>query len=112
MLNRSAVIVRPKQPYLDWAAQLDDSAILPDPEDERTVYLIPEYDDEDHAWELLEELYEEIFENELYGWHTDESAWPENRDFAMFQEWFEIELNSVVEDLCGDEIVDDDDFDA
>ncbi len=31
MLNRGVVIVRPKQPYLDWAAGLDDSGILPDP---------------------------------------------------------------------------------
>ncbi len=41
-----------------------------------------------------------IFENELYGWHTDEAAWPKGRDFAMFKKWFEIELHSVVEDLC------------
>ncbi len=25
MLNRSVLIVRPNQPYLDWAASLDDS---------------------------------------------------------------------------------------
>jgi len=109
MLNRSTVMVRPKQPYLDWAAQVDDSDVVPDPGDERTVYLIPEYDDEDQAWELLEEIYPEIFENELYGWHTDEDAWPQERSFTMFQEWFEIELNSIVEDLCGYEIVDDED---
>jgi hypothetical protein len=109
MLNRSTVMVRPKQPYLDWAAQVDDSGVVPDPADERTVYLIPEYDDDDQAWELLEEIYPEIFENELYGWHTDEDAWPQERSFAMFQEWFEIELNSIVEDLCGYEIVDDED---
>jgi hypothetical protein len=109
MLNRSTVMVRPKQPYLDWAAQVDDSGDAPDPADERTVYLIPEYDDEDHAWELLEEIYPEIFENELYGWHTDEDAWPQERSFAMFQEWFEIELNPIVEDLCAYEILDDED---
>jgi hypothetical protein len=31
------------------------------------------------------------------------------RDFAMFKDWFEIELHSVVEDLCDFEIVDEDD---
>ena len=46
MLNRGVVIVRPKQPYLDWAAGLDDSGIVPDPNDEQTVYLIPSYEDE------------------------------------------------------------------
>jgi hypothetical protein len=111
MLNRSVVMVRPKQPFLDWAAQANGSGESPDRDDERIVYLIPEYDDEQEAWELLEEVYEEIFESELYGWNTDESAWPQQRDFAMFQQWFDIELNSIVEDLCGYELVDEDKFD-
>jgi len=109
MLNRGVVIVRPKQPYLDWAAGLDDSGIVPDPNDEQTVYLIPSYEDEEAAWEILAKVHPVIFENELYGWHTDEAAWPRGRDFAMFNDWFEIELHSVVEDLCDVEIVDEDD---
>ena len=108
MLNRGVVIVRPNQPYLDWAAGLDDSGIVPDPNNEQTVYLIPSYEDDDEACEILEEVYSEIFENELYGWHTDEAAWPRGRDFAMFKEWFEVELHTVVEDLCDFEIVDED----
>jgi hypothetical protein len=109
MLNRGVVIVRPKQPYLDWAAGLDDSGLVPNPTGERTIYLIPSYEDDEAAWEILEALHPAIFENELYGWHTDETAWPKGRDFAMFKEWFEIELHSVVEDLCDFEIVDEDD---
>jgi hypothetical protein len=50
-----------------------------------------------------------IFENELYGWHTDEAAWPQGRDLAMFKAWFEIKLHSVAEDLCDFEILDEDD---
>jgi hypothetical protein len=111
MLNRSAVMVRPKQPYLDWAAQLDDSDAIPDPHDQRIVYLIPECDDDDSLWEILEEVYPEIFETELYGYHTDEGAWPQQRDFAMFKEWFEVELSSIVEDLCDYEIFGDEDGD-
>jgi hypothetical protein len=109
MLNRGVVIVRPKQPYLDWAAGLDDSGIVPNPSDEQTVYLIPSYEDEEEAWEILEAVHPAIFENELYGWHTDDAAWPGGRDFAMFKEWFTIELHSVVTDLCDSEIFDEDD---
>jgi hypothetical protein len=108
MLNRGVVIVRPKQPYLDWAAGLDDSELVPDPNAEQTVYLIPSYGDDEEAWEILERVHPTIFENELYGWHTDEAAWPKDRDVAMFKAWFEIELHSVVEDLCDYEIVDED----
>ncbi len=43
MLNRAAVIVRPKKPYLDWAAGLDDSGLVPDPTSDQTVCLIPTY---------------------------------------------------------------------
>jgi len=109
MLNRGVVIVRPKQPYLEWAAGLDDSELVPDPNDEQTVYLIPSYGGDGEAWEILERVHPAIFENELYGWHTDEAAWPQGRNLTMFKAWFEIELHSVVEDLCDYEIVDEDD---
>ncbi len=109
MLNRGVVIVRPKQPYLDWAAGLDDSGMVPDPTGEQTVYLVPSYEDDDSAWEILENVHAVIFENELHGWHTDEMVWPRHRDFAMFRAWFDVELHSVVEDLCDFEIVDEDD---
>ena len=110
MLNRGVVMVRAKQPFLDWAAGLDDSGIVPDPNGEQTVYLIPGYDDDEEASEILATLYPVIFENELCGWHTDEAAWPQGRDFAMFKEWFTVELHSVVEDLCDFEIMDEDDW--
>src|SRR5215475_11694737 len=85
-----------------------DSELVPDPNAEQTVYLIPSYGDDEEAWEILERVHPMIFENELYGWHTDEAAWPQGRDFGMFKAWFEIELHSVVEDLCDYEIVDED----
>ena len=106
MLNRAVLIVRPKQPFIEWAAGLDDSGLAPAADDEQTAYLIPSFEDEDEAWEILEELYATVFENELYDWDTDESNWPQDRDFELFQEWFEIELHGVVEDLCDYEIFD------
>ncbi|MGE0385814.1 MAG: hypothetical protein AB7Q97_13865 [Gammaproteobacteria bacterium] len=109
MLNRSVVIVRPAQPFLVWASGLDDSGLTPDPRGEQTIYLVPSYGDDEEAWEILEGIFPMIFENELFGWHTEESAWPQGRTFAMFRQWFDIELHSVVEDLCADELVDDED---
>ena len=108
MINRSALIVRPKQPYIDWAAQLDDLGILPQIEGEQTVYLLPEYENDVDAIEILANGFEPIFERELHNWHTDQSAWPKNRSFVMFREWFSIELHSIVEDVCGYPISDED----
>ncbi len=108
MLNRAVLIVRPRQPYLDWAASLDDSGLLPDVTGEQTVYLVPEFETDDEAQQVLEMVFAGVFANELWGWHTDEAAWPQQRDFETFLLWFSIELHSVIEDLCGDELVDDD----
>ena len=40
---------------------------------------------------------------------TDETAWPRDRNLGMFKAWFEVELHSVVKNICGFEIVDEDD---
>ncbi|HNP36297.1 MAG TPA: hypothetical protein PKK10_10620 [Woeseiaceae bacterium] len=107
MLNRSALIVHPKQPYIDWALQLDDSGLAPNSDSERTIYLLPEYDDEFDALKTLSEAYDIVFEAELAAWHTEESDWPKNRTFAMFRDWFVYEFHSIVEDLCGYAVEDD-----
>lgn len=107
MLNRAALIVRPKQLFLDWAAGLDDSGLVPDVDGEKTVYLVPEFESDEEGLRVLKRVYAEIFERELDGWHTDPSAWPQKRDFKTFQQWFSIELHSVVEDVVDDALIDD-----
>lgn len=107
MLNRAALIVRPKKPFLDWAAGLDDSGLVPDVDGEKTVYLIPEFESDEEGLRVLKRVYAEIFDRELDGWHTDPSAWPQKRDFKTFQQWFSIELHSVVGDVVDDALIDD-----
>ena len=109
MLNRGVLIVRPAQPFLDWAATLDDSGLVPNTDGEQTLYLVPSFEDDDEAAQVLGLVFAEVFERELDAWHTDDSAWPKQRTLASFKQWFKIELHSMVEDLCSDELVDDDD---
>lgn len=106
MLNRSAIIVRPRKPYIDWAARFKGAG-SPFSADERIVYLLPEYYDDSEAIETLERAFDMIFEAELMGWHTDQDDWPQNRTFAMFKKWFAIEKHALVQDLCGDPMEDD-----
>lgn len=106
MINRSAVIVHPKRPCLDWAASLDDGDMNP-LDGERSVYLLPEYDDDVEAMALLSDVYDRIFQAELENWHLIMEDWPANRTFAMFREWFDIEMHSLVFDLSGEPLVDD-----
>ena len=92
---------------MDWARSLDDSGLIPNRDGERTVYLIPEYESDEEAMTVLSRCFGEIFEIELAGWHLVEDDWPKNRTFAMFKEWFSLELHSCVEDMCGYEFFDD-----
>ena len=50
MLNRSAVVVKPKQPFLDWLHRADPTSgeiTLDEVGQEPTIYLIPECDTKD-----------------------------------------------------------------
>jgi hypothetical protein len=105
VLNRWAVVIRFREPYLRWAASLDDKAPAhaEDLRDEMSVYLLPEDpDDEDHP--PIKQYFQRIFDCELESWWTDEDQWPTKRDYATFLEWFDVASESVVTDLGGDPI--------
>ena len=107
LLNRSAVIVKPLRPYLEWAKRDDAEElaelVFENLRREPHVYLLPEYEDPTSQQEVLEEFWPILFEAMLEGWVTDEALWPQNRTLGMFQEWFEIQMCSLVQDLDGDE---------
>lgn len=107
MLNRSSVTVRPKQPFLDWISKIGKLDILTKYDYEYTVYLIPEYEDNLEKMEIISVYFDVIFEVELSAWGRDESVWPQNRTFEMFCEWFSLEFNLMVTDLCDYEIKED-----
>ena len=103
MLNRSAVVVKPRQPYLGWTRRDDDQglaeSVFETLRKEPTIYLLPEYEDPSSQREVLEEFWPDLFEAMLEGWVTDEASWPKNRTLEMFREWFEVQMSSIVEDL-------------
>src|SRR3989338_9995259 len=101
-IDRAAVIVTPKKPFYDCANSLDPQyPVSVDGLDEKeTVYLVPERDSNEQIEKLLQRsFWREIFEQELFAWHTDESGWPENLSYAMFREWFDIKICSMVFDV-------------
>ena len=48
---------------------------------------------------MLDEFWPDLFEAMLEGWVTDEALWPKKRTLEMFQEWFEVQMRSIVQDL-------------
>ena len=110
MLNRGAVMLRGKQPFVDW---INSSAPKAAPEiseemlnQERTVYLISE-EDAENIERFIGWKYKELFRHELSEWNTDESTWPKRLAKAMFHDWFEVECHPVILDTVGTELYDD-----
>jgi hypothetical protein len=98
------VRVKPKQPSIDWANGLDEDGVKLGREytPEGTIYLGDDLAKDGLDLELLLEPYFEIiFDEELNAWRRREEDWPQERDFALFQAWFEIEIHSLVLDLQG-----------
>ena len=112
MLNRSAVVVKPRQPFLDWLHTADPTShrlSLRELGREPTIYLIPECDTEDEVHAALMELCEEIFVEQLAAWYTDQGTWPADRSFDAFCLWFEWQHHSLLIDLCEEPLRDDGD---
>ncbi|MBI9077987.1 MAG: hypothetical protein JEZ02_21495 [Desulfatibacillum sp.] len=102
-INRSAVIVKPKEPFLAWLNGLssDEKRTLEGIRDECTVFLIPEYDEIQEAQDFIKKNFKTIFSNELEGWCTDPKEFPGKLTYKMFCEWFECEINSEIVDLSA-----------
>ena len=106
-INRGIVVVRPKQPYVDWANACDECPTKTSLEYARSdchAYLLPCWDDEDDFVRVLKRVCRDIFESELAGWTTDESVWPKRRGYATFLKWFDVESHSVVFELGDGDI--------
>ena len=114
LINRCVVIVKAKEPFLQWIRTLPDpdkSVTLSQLNDDSNAYLLPEYEMDEDREALLAECYDDIFYHELMGWWTDERAHPTPRSLKMFKEWFSVEFHSSVVDL-GDTELETESFDA
>lgn len=101
-VNRSVIIVIPQEPFWQWLDSLPYSDLsglsLEDLQEDANSYLISACQNADEVWDEVEKHIETIFAAELGDWCDDENQWP---DLApeIFQEWFAIELSSIVTDL-------------
>ena len=106
-IDRSVAIIRPKQPFLDWANQLPDAegeVSLEDLKDDCTAILIAECNDVQAAKVLINEMALDFLESELFSWCTYQNWWPQDRTKEMFWDWFDVEFHSMVIDPYEDRI--------
>ena len=87
------------QPFLDWVNSIgSDSSVTAD-DLQKTLYLVPDYENPEDAEKVLKRVYGDIFCRELQGWYTLESLWPQDRGLRVFKQWFEIEHFDLIEDV-------------
>ncbi|MFK7032763.1 hypothetical protein [Flavobacterium oreochromis] len=98
ILNRSAITVSAKQPFVDWANALTPELLMEvDILGESHTYLTnPDFD---NAEAHLKKYFKQVFEEELESVLTNQEDWPQKRDIKTFYEWFDIEVSDWVQDL-------------
>ncbi len=91
-INRTAITITPRQPYIDWANNFDDGIGYDGVH--ATTVLIPDSYGELDFETYLKKIFKHVFEEQLESWMTDPDGWPPNRTYKMFKEWFNV--------LCSD----------
>jgi hypothetical protein len=105
LLTRSAIVVRAKGRYVEWANSVREDGPKFTIEEARTnpgVYLVfPVVEDEEAPSDkdLLDARATELFEAELARWTDDEEKWPDTRTPHAFRAWFDVEVIGAVADM-------------
>jgi hypothetical protein len=97
-INRNAIVIKPRRPLFDWINKIYPDSPVASVE-EGSVYLIKEKSSNEQIANWIKKNFDQIFQNELNGWHTDDEHWPRNRTFEMFQKWFDFDIHSMIWDL-------------
>ena len=110
MLNRSALIVTYREPFVRWINEVDpvdknSEITMEQANEESTVYLISVEDGEDpEEWLALN--FDTLLECELGEWYTDPSLWPATRDRKLFDQWLDVRCHTIIYDTLDEPLVD------
>jgi hypothetical protein len=96
-INRKAVILKPKQPFLDWYSALNLEDGFEEEMTETKTYLIDDSIGDPEKW--LKKKFDTFFRMELDEWHGNKKEWPQKRTYKMFNLWFRVELSGMIYDL-------------
>lgn len=111
MLNRTALILRYREPALCWINGNDPEGhqmTLEEVNTDQTVYLVADdaADTHEKCRRWLKKNYLFFFESELDGWFP-EDVWPGELTLKLFGEWFAPEFHGVILDTVEGPIIDD-----
>lgn len=103
-VNRSVVIVRPRQPFLDWLRALpggiDPGVTLASLQQNGNALLVPAADDADAVETFLLAHAAQLFQAELADWCEDAALWPAPLNAERFLQWFDLAIHPIVTDIA------------
>ena len=95
-INRNAVIIKPKQIFLDWFKSIYPNSPM-DEIKETNIYLLDDDNMEIEPW--LKKKYDVLFRYELEDCHLNKKEWPQKRSYKMFNQWFDVQFSSLIYDM-------------
>lgn len=101
MVNRCAIVLTARVPFIQWANGLDPEGPRYEEcwvDDGPPIYLGPDADSLDDVMRFIRKNFDLFFEEQLDGWCTDPTLWPQARTYRMFTEWFAVRVHTVVID--------------
>lgn len=101
-VHRSAVVIKKQQPFLDWLLLQDKETMIDETVLEGDVYLLPDFETTAEMEKWIRRHFDKLFTDQLNGWYTDKSVWPQNRTFKLFKEWFSYHLYTMIWDTQED----------
>jgi hypothetical protein len=101
-INRNLIFIVPTEACLAWARKVHPhtpAAIRNQPAYEfGKAFLILQYEDYEKVMASIQKDWENWFNTMLKEWASDESLWPRNRSWELFNEYFEVVWQPWVED--------------
>lgn len=94
-LDRHILIVKPKQPFFDWANEISQST----QKIETTMFRSYLISDDVNPKEWLKKNYKRIFTLECYEMTHFIEEVPKKTNYKMFQDWFTVEASISIYDL-------------
>jgi hypothetical protein len=97
-LDYSGLILIPQKIYYEWSRY-----VLPEMdylnEQEAEFFLLPHFNSIEKTEEFCKQFFDLFFQYKLKKCSDDPAFWPINRNYEMFQEWFEVRITAVVSSL-------------
>ena len=103
ILKRMLILVKPKQPYVQWVRQHGGNPGLTLEQiryESSIAFLIPAVNwDREEVEAYIDHFSPYFFHQMLSTWETDPATWPQNHTLVMFHHWFDVEVCDMVYDM-------------